>query len=175
MLMWRTSQGAIRSAIAATVVMLLSIAVLLPVQAAPVQTARPDLVSAPFIVVAGRNMPWNSQATVRARQAKPVGQGLCEITIQHNVRNIGNKASGPFQTRFANSTVPGAFTRQWPSLSPGQSSTQTDILRLRAGNNTLTLTLDAASQVRESNESNNQYRVTLVLDGHCLPGKPGKR
>jgi len=50
--------------------MLLSIAVLLPVQAAPVQTARPDLVSAPFIVVAGRNMPWNSQATVRARQAE---------------------------------------------------------------------------------------------------------
>jgi hypothetical protein len=146
----------------------------LPCAAAPA-TPLPDLSSAPFIIIAGKNVPWGSNTGIDAGQARAAAGGYCEFPVQHNVRNLGKVASGPFQTRFENNTVPGPFLRQWPSLNPGQSSTQTDILRLKTGGNTLVLHVDAANQVRETDENNNQYRVAIQVNGACGPGKgPGR-
>lgn len=134
-------------------------------RAAPPQA---DLTSAPFVIIAGKNVPWGSGATINATQARAASGGVCEFPAQHNVRNVGKAASGPFQTRFDNNAVAGGFTRQWPSIEPGQTSTQTDILRLRPGNNTLVLHIDAANQVRESNENNNQFRIAIQVNGKCV-------
>ncbi|OGI39691.1 MAG: hypothetical protein A2140_03820 [Candidatus Muproteobacteria bacterium RBG_16_62_13] len=151
------------------------ISTLVSAQAAPPNpgqaTPLPDLTSAPFIVIAGKNVSWGNSISVDAKQARPAVGGVCEFPVQHNVRNLGKSASGPFQTRFDSNTVPGGFTRQWPSIAPGQASTQTDILRLRSGSNTLILHIDPANQVRESNEGNNQYRATIQVNGKCDPGK----
>ena len=139
----------------------------------------PDLASAPFIVIAGKNVSWNSGASIDAKQARSgrggAAGGICEFHVQYNVRNLGKAASGPFQTRFDSNTVPGGFTRQWPSIAPGQTSTQTDILRLRSGSNTLILHIDPANQVRESNDGNNQFRATIQVNGKCDPGKGALR
>ncbi len=143
-----------------------------PASAAPPQ---PDLASATFIIIAGKNVSWNGSGGVDAKQAKSAAGGVCEYPVQHNVRNLGKAASGPFQTRFDNNAVPGGFTRQWPSIGPGQTSTQTDILRLRPGSNTLILHIDPANQVRESNEGNNQFRVTIQVNGKCDPVKGASR
>lgn len=142
-----------------------------PGQAAPL----PDLVSAPFIIIAGKNVSWGTGTSVEARQARATAGGICEFPVQHNVRNIGKAASGPFQTTFGAGTPAGGFRRQWPSIGPGQTSTQTDLLRLRPGTNTLTLHIDPAHQVRESNEGNNHYRVTIQVNGRCEPGKGTRR
>ena len=155
------------------------ISTLVSAQAAPPNpgqaTPLPDLTSAPFIVIAGKNVSWGNSISVDAKQARSAVGGVCEFPVQHNVRNLGKAASGPFQTRFANSAVAGDFTRQWPPIGPGQTSTQTDILRLRSGNNTLTLHIDPANQVHESNEGNNHYRVTIMVNGRCEPGKGALR
>ncbi len=140
----------------------------MPVYAAP---AQPDLASATFIIIAGKNVSWDGSASVDAKQARSAVGGVCEFSVQHNVRNHGKAISGPFQTRFDNNAVPSGFTRQWPSIGPGQTSTQTDILRLRPGSNTLILHIDPTNQVREANEGNNQFRVTIQVNGKCDPGK----
>lgn len=142
-----------------------------PGQAAPL----PDLASAPFIIIAGKNVSWGTGISIEAHQARTAAGGVCEFPVQHNVRNIGKAASGPFQTTFSAGNPAGGFSRQWPSVGAGQASTQTDLLRLRTGTNTLTLHIDPGNQVRESNEGNNQYRVTIQVNGRCEPGKGARR
>ncbi len=155
------------------------ISTLVSAQAAPPNpgqaTPLPDLTSAPFIVIAGKNVSWGTGASVEAQQARTAAGGVCELPVQHNVRNIGKAASGPFQTTFSAGTTTGGFSRQWPSIGPGQASTQTDLLRLRPGTNTLTLHIDPGNQVREANEGNNLYRVTIQINGRCEPGKDTRR
>ncbi len=150
---------------------IMTVSTIIAAAAAP----QPDLASAPFIVIAGKNVAWNGGVGIDAKQARSANGGICEFPVQHNVRNLGKAASGPFQTRFDNNAVPGGFTRQWPSIDPGQTSTQTDILRLRPGSNTLVLHIDPANQVRESSETNNQYRVTVQVAGACDPVKGASR
>ena len=158
-----------------TMVMSHSRAMAAPPGPAPATAALPDLASAPFIIIAGKNVSWGTGASVEAHQARTAAGGVCEFPVQHNVRNMGKAASGPFQTTFSAGTPAGSFSRQWPSIGPGQTNTQTDILRLRSGSNTLVLHIDPNNQVRESNKSNNQYRATIQVNGKCEPGKGARR
>lgn len=109
-------------------------------------------------------------ANVDASAAHSVNKnnsGRCEFTIKYSARNLGATATGPFDSMWTNSAVPGNFTRSWAPLGPGETREETDLVNLKPGQNILSLTLDNLNQVSESNEQNNQFRMIVNVSGNC--------
>ncbi len=44
-----------------------------------------------------------------------------------------------------------------------------ELVSLKPGKNLLQMTVDEAGQVTEQNESNNVYRLTVIVEGSCSP------
>jgi hypothetical protein len=98
--------------------------------------------------------------------------GLCEFAVKHTARNIGLASTGGFDSVWKNSHVPGSFGRLWLPIAPGGSKEETDLIRLKPGQNLLHLALDNTNKVQESNEGNNRFRISVNVNGSCGP-KPG--
>lgn len=63
-----------------------------------------------------------------------------------------------------------AFAQCRESIAPipaGGSLARTDTLPLKPGVNKLTLALDQLNQVKETNENDNIYQVTITVNGTC--------
>ncbi|HEY5595759.1 MAG TPA: CARDB domain-containing protein, partial [Candidatus Bipolaricaulota bacterium] len=82
--------------------------------------------------------------------------------IQHSitVQNQGNAAAGSFAVRLQDGA--GSDQRTVPSLAAGVSTMVSFSRTLGVSQDTVTVTVDSANQVTESNESNNtaQYQIT---------------
>lgn len=127
----------------------------------------PDITSDPRVVVAGKTAAWGGTVLVDAKRATSVAAGQCEFAIRHTARNAGMSPAGRFGSLWTNNPATGKFRRSWLPLPPGGASTQTDLVMLKAGRNTLRLTLDDTNQVGETNEKNNVFRITVNVTGHC--------
>ena len=98
--------------------------------------------------------------------------GLCEFAVKHTARNIGLASTGPFDSEWKNSNVPGSAGRWWLPIALGESKEETDLVRLKPGQNLLHLALDNTNKVQEMNENNNRFRIVVNVNGSCGP-KPG--
>jgi hypothetical protein len=135
----------------------------------------PDITSGAQIQVGTQTASWGGNVTVDAKDAHSVNMnndGLCEFFIKQTARNIGLASTGSFDSVWRNGAVPGGAYREWLSIAAGGSKQETDIVRLKAGANLLSFTLDNTNKVHETSESNNLFRVNVTVTGSCGP-KPG--
>ena len=135
----------------------------------------PDITSGSGVTIGGKIAAWGSSVTVDAKDALSVNMnnsGLCEFGIKHMARNVGLASTGGFDSLWKNSAVPGSASRFWLPIEPGGAKEETDLVRLKAGQNLLHLTLDNLSKVQELNENNNKFRIIVNVTGSCGP-KPG--
>jgi hypothetical protein len=123
------------------------------------------------VSVGGVSGRWGGALSVDARRAagpSRSGPGLCDVAVQHTVKNAGLGAASAFTGSWRNGAVAGSWTHAYPPLGPGvESPTQTDTLVLRPGQNALSLRLDVRGQVGEANEGNNEARLMVTLTGNC--------
>ncbi len=136
---------------------------------ARVSAASPDITSGGQHSIGGQAVS-GAVVNVDASAAHSVNKnnsGLCEFAIKHSARNLGATATGPFDSMWTNSAVPGSFTRSWAPLGPGEMREETDLVNLKPGQNILSLTLDNLNKVSESNEQNNQFRMIVNVSGNC--------
>jgi hypothetical protein len=139
-----------------------------PVSAAPSAPAvKPDITAASQVTIANRPADWNAPLMLDARDALRAANGVCLFTLRYTARNIGVAPAGAFSSTLASSAVPGPSERLWPGIEPASASTQSDVVSLKPGLNTLTLWLDQRNEVQELNEGNNQSRLQVNLTGAC--------
>lgn len=131
-----------------------------------------DLTGADQLKVGGVPAKWGSAIPVDAKQAFAAKGGTCQFVMEYTVRNAGLAPTGAFGTVWTNSHAPGSWSRSWGSLEPGKTASQTNVVDLKPGQNILRLALDNLAQVQESNESNNDLRIIVKLNGPCGAG-PG--
>ena len=103
---------------------------------------------------------------LNATQAQRHANGICYVAIQYTARNSGRTSTGPFTSTWAGGAVAGP-SRTWPGLAAGGNSAQTDSVALRPGQTLLQLRLDSTNSTVESNELNNDFRLTIQLTGDC--------
>ncbi|MBF8258913.1 MAG: hypothetical protein HW377_1287 [Actinobacteria bacterium] len=131
-------------------------------------TASAEIRSGPSVMVAGKYPAvWGQGVSVSEADARRAAGGVCDVTVKHDAVNAGAAASGPFARRWVNNRNPAPFTDTYPPIPAGGMEPRTDTLPLKPGANELTLTLDPLDQVKESNETNNVYRVTITVSGGC--------
>lgn len=143
---------------------------------------KPDITAATQVTIAGKPSRWNGIITVDERQAASKSNGLCSVILQYSVTNTGTAPTSMFKSAWTNSAMPGSWGKNWQGIAPGASLAQSDTLILKPGLNMLTLSVDSANQVQETNEANNTFRVTVTVTGTCgaagmtspatLPGSP---
>ena len=131
--------------------------------------AKPDLTPVGQLTIAGIPAQWGSTMTLNGQQTQPAANGLCSASLSYNVQNIGTYPAAPFSSLLLSSATPNQSLKQWLSLAPGASQSQTDQVLLRPGQNSLTLYLDHTNQIHELNETNNQVRLQVILNGTCQP------
>jgi titin len=127
----------------------------------------PDITAANQVTIADAAAAWDKAVNIDAKKALSMRNGICAFVVKYAVRNAEQGATGNFKSAWTNSAAPGTWTKDWPSLAPGASMSQTDTINLKPGQNLLTLSLDQMNQVKESNENNNQFRLTVNLTGQC--------
>lgn len=142
----------------------------------PVPAAKPatlqlaDLTAAQQLTIGGKAASWQTPLMVEARDAQQKINGICQYSLQYTLRNAGVAASIGFVASWSNAAVPGVADRPWPTIASGASSSQTDVIGLKPGVNQLTLTIDKNNQVKETDENNNLFRLTVTVNGPCSDG-----
>jgi hypothetical protein len=141
-------------------------------QPTPMSLQYPDLTAADSATVAGKtqrqNIPWNTPVTIDAKDAVSIANGMCTFTVQYALRNLANGAAGSFKSAWTNSATMQTVERTWAGIAPGATSAPvSDSLSLKPGQNPLTLDIDKGGLVKEVNETNNQFRVTVNVTGSC--------
>lgn len=127
----------------------------------------PDITAEPALTIGGKRTSWGQTVTVAAADAQRSANGVCSFPVSYAVRNAGGPVAGAFSSTLAGSLAPTPTTRTWPALGQKAIVNQSDTVGLKPGRNILTLTLDQRNQVKESNENNNVFRLTVTLTGEC--------
>jgi hypothetical protein len=147
-----------------------------PAQAAaipPVQPQLPDIASAARLRVAGKHaVVWGGALTLTDADARAAKGGVCQVAFEHELRNEGLAPSAASNRRWTDGSQPMSFSAPTPALAPGATALRVDTLALAPGAHVLTLGLDSGNQVKESNEGNNVYTITVTLNGSCGAGTP---
>lgn len=131
--------------------------------------AKPDLTPVGQLTIAGISSQWGGTTTLNGQQTQPAANGLCSASVTYSVQNTGTAPATAFTSMLLSSAIPNQSIKQWPTLAPGRSQSQTDQVFLRPGQNSLTLYLDHTNQTNELNETNNQVRLQVILNGTCQP------
>lgn len=131
--------------------------------------AKPDLIPAGQLTFAGISTQWGGTVTLNGQQTQPAANGLCSASVTYSVQNTGTAPATAFTSMLLSSAIPNQSIKQWSNLAPGRSQSQTDQVLLRPGQNSLTLYLDHTNQTNELNETNNQVRLQVILNGSCQP------
>jgi hypothetical protein len=131
-----------------------------------------DIVADPLVIIGGQRMAWGQTVSISSATAQSSAKGICFFPAQYGVRNAGTLATGTFASIWASSQTSAPREKSWAPLTPGATAKQSDILGLKPGTNILTLTLDHRDQVKETNEINNNLRLTVILNGECGVAKP---
>jgi hypothetical protein len=140
-------------------------------------TIAPDLTCSVGPKIAGQSVAWGGTITVEGKEAVSRNNGICEFQFEYAVRNVGNgplagtSGNKTFRTLLTNSAVGGNWTHVFALMAP--KSVQSDTIRipLKPGNNVLQLVLDDQHQIKESNENNNTFKLTVIVKGKCEKAK----
>ena len=127
----------------------------------------PDITSNGQVTIGDKIVLWNSTVNLDAKNAIKSSNGACSFAIQYSVNDIGKAPTGPFGITWTDKALTLILEKQLPSILPGTSITQKDIINLKQGENKLTLSLDPKNQVKESNEDNNKFYLQVILTGTC--------
>lgn len=127
----------------------------------------PDITTEPALTIGGKRASWGQAVTMTASDAQRSANGVCYFPVNYAVRNAGSPVAGSFYSTLAGSQVPAPTGRTWPPMGQNAVVSQTDSVALKPGQNVLTLTMDQRNQVKESNENNNVFRLTVTLSGEC--------
>ena len=138
----------------------------------PMSLQYPDITAAGPPAIAGKTqrqeLRWGAPLTLDARDAATTANGLCTYTLRYALRNLGSGPAGAFKIVWTTSASPQAVERTWAGIAPGATTAvATDTISLKPGQNLLTLEIDKAGQVKESNEKNNHFQLPLLLNGTC--------
>ncbi len=132
------------------------------------QASGPDLTSATRVRINGtKSVVWNSSVLLMADQAEAKINNRCRFRFDHVIRNIGPDSAGAFITQWSDSSDGKLISRQFASVSGKASVVVSDLLDIGPGKHALTLKIDKNGQVKESNESNNTFKVIAILNGSC--------
>jgi hypothetical protein len=146
-----------------------------PVTPPPPPKPKADLASQKGIAIGGavggagsHTAPWGSTVTLHATDAFLTSNGMCAFNIMYDQANIGAVASGVFANQiFAGTSLISQQSNQ--SLDKGVSKLVMTQAYLPPGTSQLRLVLDAGKTVDESNEANNEYKLTVIVDATCKP------
>jgi hypothetical protein len=136
-------------------------------------TIAPDLTCIVGPKIAGQSAAWGGTITVEGKEAVSRNNGICEFQFEYTVRNVGNGPLGgtsgnkTFRTILTNSAVGGNWTHVFTLMAPKSAQSDTVRIPLKPGNNVLQLVLDDQHQIKESNENNNTFKVTVIVKGKC--------
>jgi hypothetical protein len=125
----------------------------------------PDLAAGSQVTIGGKTANWGENVALDASAATRRTNGICAFVLQYSVRNAGSAPAAPFLGAWSDGTK--TWEKQFSSLMPGGSINQNESIDLKAGTQTLTLTLDPRNQVTESNENNNDSRLQVTVTGSC--------
>ena len=127
----------------------------------------PDITASGQITIGDKMFPWNSAVNLDSKNAIKSSNGACSFAVQYSVNNIGKAPAGPFGITWTDKALAVILEKQLPSILPGTSITQKDIINLKPGENKLILSLDPKNQVKETNENNKQFYLQVILTGTC--------
>jgi hypothetical protein len=138
----------------------------------PMSLQYPDVTAADSVTIVGKIQKqmanWNSLAMVDTKDAVSTANGLCAFSVQYMLRNLASGKAGSFKSAWTNNATMQTVERTWGSIAPNSvSPPTTDSIWLKPGQNLLTLDIDKAGSVKETNEANNQFRVTINVTGNC--------
>ncbi len=125
-----------------------------------------DITGTAGLGVGGTATRWGAIVTVDAGKASSVHDGVCEMAVEYAARNAGAAPAGPFDSQWTVGAAPGSV-HAWDALAANGQATARDLVSLRPGVNDLLLTFDPSNKVAEASETNNQFRLRVVVAGAC--------
>jgi hypothetical protein len=133
-------------------------------------TLLPDITCAGQVRIANVPSSWGETITINANQATSKNRnnsGLCEFPVEYTVRNAGNFIAGSFRSLWTNGAVSGNWNHAWGQIAVNGAETGNDLIPLKPGSNKLKLVLDDLQEIKESNEANNEFHITINVTGNC--------
>jgi hypothetical protein len=141
---------------------------------------RPDITgTSAGMTISGSFFPdtvkWGGTATLSDSQAAARVNGLCAFNIHYEMANVGATATAQYAPpapgpRFTNVLYDDAVAASKQTdlyLAVGAVEGIDTQAYLRPGTHTLKLSLDDGNAIQESNEANNTFSLTYVLNGTC--------
>lgn len=138
-------------------------------------TLMPDITCDQQVRVANVPAKWGDTVNIDAAQATSKNRnnsGLCEFPIEYTVRNIGNFFAASFRSLWTNSAVSGNWSHAWSQIAVDGAKSDKDLLPLKPGINKLKLVLDDLQEMKESDEANNEFHITVNVTGSCGASAP---
>ena len=139
----------------------------------PPPPPKADLVSQRGLAIGGavggagsHTVAWGGTVVLHASDAFLTSGGKCAFNLTYDLANIGTAGASGF-TNFvvSNNVVVSQQTNL--SVDKGASRLVSTQAYLAPGSNALRLLVDASHTVEESNETNNETKLTVVVDGAC--------
>ncbi|MES2299647.1 MAG: CARDB domain-containing protein [Pseudomonadota bacterium] len=139
----------------------------------PPPPPKADLVSQKGVAIGGavggagsHTVAWGGTVTLHAADAFLTSGGKCAFNIMYDQANAGNAAAGKFTNYLVAGTVV-ASQQTIAGLDKAKSTMVMTQFYLAPGTNSVRLLVDAAHGVDESNEANNENKLTVIVDTNC--------
>jgi len=130
----------------------------------------PDITSRGGLRIGSVLVPWGGTAPVEIKgpEGSPSGAQGCVFNATYKMTNLGGAATGSaFTNRLRVDGAAVAATSAGLALNARETKSVTTSPSLPAGSHALELTLDDESNVAESREDNNRFRILYVLKAPC--------
>jgi hypothetical protein len=137
----------------------------------------PDITSRGGLRIGSVLVPWGGAAPVEIPGADGTPSGAaCVFHATYEMTNLGGAPTGtPFTNRLRVDGAAVAATSAGLRLNARETKSVTTSPSLPPGSHTLELTLDDGSDVAESREDNNRFRILYVLKAPCGAAAAPKR
>lgn len=139
---------------------------------------KPDVTSRGGLRVGTVLIPWGGAAPVevKASDGAPAGPSACVFHASYEMTNLGGVATGaPFTNRLRVDGGTIVATSSGLALSARETKSLTTSPSLPAGTHSVELSLDDDSNVAESREDNNRFKIVYVLKPPCGAPAPAPR
>ncbi|MBD3797595.1 MAG: hypothetical protein IE887_07625 [Campylobacterales bacterium] len=128
---------------------------------------RPDITVFGAPKIAGKKVQWGRSIKLNSSTDKlKKVDGFCEVPVDYVIYNSGTDAANTFRINWNVSGVV-FVTRNLSSLTSNMKRNEKDTFMVKPGRNMIKLKLDDLNQLKESNEANNEFKLTIELTGDC--------
>lgn len=145
-----------------------------PALASTLTSTLPDYQIGRNVSIAGAQGSWGGILALDASRMQPGPAGTCMAEFRYTIENHGQVTSPAATTTTV--SLPGRppTSKSLGRISPNGSRQERVSLGLPAGTSMLTLTVDPKNRVEEFDETNNQERMTLRMNGACGTTQPSR-